>query len=171
MISFYFIELENASETATQTLPTANFVPSTIKFAPSAMIEFDSTRYKILPSLQSALEISKIKLKKYSSDLDRTDLSNRAGALLATMLLKDILITAKQFLQLIDGMTIDKNKIHRKRVNFREETIMLGKPNVLLQCISFDGKIELTLKKKIVQKKNSVVKVKVTRRIVTPILK
>lgn len=168
-------EHESESDIVSHTLPCDNFVPSTIGYAPSITSEllFQETRREISPPLQPSLQVSEIKLRNYSSALDRTDTSNRGGALLATMLLKDIRIaiadsalknkfsedTANKCLQLIDDIIIDKSKVHRERVNFRKEAKALGKTNDLLQCISFDGKRDLTLKKINVQNKVRMVKV------------
>lgn len=104
--------------------------------------------------------VADISLHNFSSALDRSDTSVRYGALLATMLIKDLKLsitakaneelsqeTAESICQFFDGLVIDKNKIFRERVKFRKQATVAAKCNDLITCISFDGKKEPTLKR------------------------
>lgn len=118
---------------------------------------------EILDAAEEKLKVSDISLQNYSQALDRTDTSDRYGSLLATTLIKDLRVSIlakikKEFstdisariLQYFDDLIIDKNKISRERTKYRLEAEIATRSNTILQCISYDGKKDITLKKKIV---------------------
>lgn len=122
--------------------------------------EFEENVSDFSQTLQKPFTVADISLRNFSSALDRSDTSVRYGALLATMLIKDIKLsitakakvelpaeTVQNICQFFDGLIIDKNKIYRERVKFRKEAMVAARPNDLLTCISFDGKKESTLKR------------------------
>lgn len=95
-----------------------------------------------------SLKVSDIKLHHFCSALDRADVSDRMGALLATLLLKDLKEAG------IDtGLILDRNKIRRERTKARKQSLVSMKCHDLLKCISFDGKKENALEQIIVDGK------------------
>lgn len=80
------------------------------------------------------MTVSNINLRNYSSALDRRDTSNRFGALLTTMLIKDLSISVARQARLespsnivqrvesyFTNLILDTNKIRRERVKFRQK--------------------------------------------------
>lgn len=95
-----------------------------------------------------ALKVSDIKLQHFSLSLDRANVSDRMGALLATSLLKDLKEAG------IDtGLILDRNKIRRERAKARKQSLVSMKCHELLKCISFDGKRETALEQIVVNGK------------------
>lgn len=122
--------------------------------------EFATSRRDVSPPVESQLKVSDIRLRNFSSALDRSDTSVRFGSLHATMLIKDLRLSiaakaikdyspdiAEKLTKYFDDLIIDKNKVQRERSKFRIEAEEAAKYHGLLKCISFDGKKEETLKK------------------------
>lgn len=168
------VNMENQSDiTSVQVKPS----PQTTGYSPntSEEEEFESSRRELSPSVESQLKVSNIRLRNYCAALDRSDTSVRFGALLATTLINDIRISiaamaqkdfapdiAEKISKFFDDLIIDKNKILRERQKFRIEATEAAKYHGLLKCISFDGKKEETLKKKVAGKDIKVVEEHVT---------
>lgn len=139
------------------TEPSTSAVPSTssLGYQPTVSEEAEYREETSVPNLG----VSHIKLRNYSSALDRSDTSNRFGLLLGTMFIKDISISlaerarkdfpanvANQVESYLDDLIIDQNKIRRERLKFRDEAIKAANLDRLLKSISFDGKHDKTLK-------------------------
>lgn len=111
------------------------------------------------------LKVSEINLNNFSMALDRSDTSNRYGALLATTLLQDLKVSIaeklqrkysevdNQLLMYLKNLIIDKNKIQRERSKCREMSLKRNKCNTLLTGLSYDGKRNDTLKKEVLENK------------------
>ncbi|XP_036340639.1 uncharacterized protein LOC118750006 [Rhagoletis pomonella] len=140
--------VENHTETAA----------SSIGYVPSSSEDDEASE-----EVTQSLKVSDLSLKNYCSALDRTDTSDRFGSLLATMLIKDLQAaiatkvkkdfkenTADKIMKYFDYLVIDKNKISRERNKCRAQTEAATKTGTDLKCISYDGKQDVTLKKKIV---------------------
>lgn len=115
--------------------------------------------------IDSAIKTSDICLQNFSLALDRSDTSNRFGALLATTLIKDLKISLaakanktnseidKKIVSYLENLIIDKNKIQRERLKARNFIKINNKNNSLLSGLSYDGKKEDTLFKEIINNK------------------
>lgn len=149
-----------ASTSTAVTGPTATATSAT-EYTPGSDDEFEFESSQLedanTPMEDVQLKVSDIRLRYYSSALDRCDISNRHGSLLASMMVKDLqdAIAAKesvsanvreQMVQLLDDVVIDKSKVFRSRQKFREEAKTAAQCHELLSCISFNGKKERTLK-------------------------
>lgn len=144
---------------------STNAVPSefeTVGYQPDSDedLEFVENFGDFSQMFKKKFTVADISLRNFSAALDRSDTSVRYGALLATMLIKDLRLsitakareelsaeTAENICEFFDGIIIDKGKIQRDRIKFRKEAIAAARCHERLTCISFDGKKEPTLKR------------------------
>lgn len=137
-----------------------NQSPFTVSYAPGSgeETESDDENNDVSPN-EEQLKVSNISLNNYAVALDRTNTSDSTGSLLATTLIKDLKHSiarkaskdykgiSERMLSFLDDLVIDRNKIRREREKFRAEVQAASTSEVVLQCISYDGKKDATLKK------------------------
>lgn len=112
--------------------------------------ESDGEAVEIPPNVRNIL------LPSYSGALDRGDIGDRFGALLATCLVKDL--TAAGIITR-EGIVFGRGKIRSERKKARNTAIAATRCHDLLKCISFDGKKDKTLVQRTVggEKRNIIV--------------
>lgn len=164
---FEDVSIQSTSGLGQPSTSTAGYVPFS-----SDEEEYEACQRELSPTIDSPLKVSDISLRHFSSALNRTNTSNRSGALLATSMINDLrkaienkankelpLHIAAKVIHFFDDLIIDKSKIQRERRKFEIQAATAAKMNTLLKGISFDGKKEMSLKKVTVQNKPRNVKV------------